>query len=677
MEKLNYKKVITLALIFSFLVTAHVASAQISSQNPFLLSDTNIKPRNVIWTVGTTTDDATGAVIDGGFERLSVGNLTVTTCSGCGGGGGSSFGQAWEFPSGITNAIRPTTTVGIIANASSSITNLSVGFGTTTHATSTNFHYSGSLRGLNILGTPTYSTLQHFMNFGLSPGVSSGGTISTTTNSASVTAGTGFIKATDSDVAALNFHDWSASSTVNISNGAKLYLGVDYNSGSPALVARTTQDWNYDTNYPVGTLVNDGKVYSIYRPWATADAMANVIERFDSIAYIARDNRTGGLTLSNTGTRNVSVTAGALLSRLSEYTIAALDTSSGGVFDAYYRNGSGGWTKESDQTQWNNTQYDDGSGTKASLTALAYTSRWFYVMTDGTLATVYGQSQDLDLADIVNESPPSSVPDRINEMGILIGRFIIRASGSTPTVTQTAFGTAFTSAVVTSHSNLADLAWTSSGHTGTANHIPYFNSTGAAASSANMIFDGTKLTVSSLQSTNATSTNATSTTLYLSGRMEADGLVDFSGATSFAAPSNFGGRSLTVNSTALDADAELYTDTFSIVVASSTMSTTTSVAQIKRPYAWTIVRISCSTDVGTTTIRFDERSEGTENTAGSALLGAPGLRCGSGTDTNASSTIADNAVADDAIANFEISDAAPNGTKATNLRVHVEYTKND
>lgn len=79
-------------------------------------------------------------------------------------------------------------------------------------------------------------------------------------------------------------------------------------------------------------------------------------------------------------------------------------------------------------------------------------------MTDGSLAMLYGQNNSATLAAALNDGTPSSVPDRILRQGVLIGRFIIQASGSTPSVTQSAFGTAFTAASVTNFSDLAGTA---------------------------------------------------------------------------------------------------------------------------------------------------------------------------------------------------------------------------
>lgn len=136
------------------------------------------------------------------------------------------------------------------------------------------------------------------------------------------------------------------------------------------------------------------------------------------------------------------------------------------------------------------------------------------------------------------------------------------------------------------------------------------------------------------------------------------------------------GRSLTFTTGTLDADAELFTSMVSFNVSTSSMSTTTSVSQHKFATAVTISRISCSTDQGTSTIQFEERTEGTENTAGTDVL-TSALSCGSGSDTNASTAFSNATIAADAPFNFEITDAAPNGTKPSRLRVHVDFTRDD
>ena len=177
---------------------------------------------------------------------------------------------------------------------------------------------------------------------------------------------------------------------------------------------------------------------------------------------------------------------------------------------------------------------------------------------------------------------------------------------------------------------------------------------------------------------------ASSTILTIDGTTPAwtasPAIADLRITTSLLAPSGFGGRSLTVSGSALDADNELYNNIVSFNVASSTMGTSTvTVAQHKFATAVTITRISCSTNRATSTIQFDERSEGTEETAGTDVIGSPALAlsCGSGSDTSATTTFNNATIAADAILNFTIDDGQPTQLRPTILRVHVEYTKDD
>lgn len=138
-----------------------------------------------------------------------------------------------------------------------------------------------------------------------------------------------------------------------------------------------------------------------------------------------------------------------------------------------------------------------------------------------------------------------------------------------------------------------------------------------------------------------------------------------------------GGRSITISGDSIVADAELYTDVFSIHLASSTLSTTTAAAQHKLPVAITFTRVSCSTDAGTTTVQADERAEATPNTGGTDIMTLQ-LDCGSGF-TNATTTFSNAGITADNIINLDIdkTDDQAGGATPTQVRVHFEYTIDD
>lgn len=319
---------------------------------------------------------------------------------------------------------------------------------------------NASLVNLSRIGNSTYYSVQHFFNLGISAGKISGGNIIAggISGQVNVSAGTGFIRIADDDVSTVSFFNWSSLNSIAVPVNTTRYIGINYSNGNPVVYNTSSSSWDYDTNFPLGEVINEaGTLYIMNAPWHTADATTNIIERFDSMATIARDTRTGGLIISNTGTRNVSVTAGQLLSKLEEFPISAIDTSSSSRFDSYYRDGSGGWNKQPSQSQWNNTVYDNGAGGFTSISLLAYSNRWFYLMTDGSLAMVYGQADYTSLATALAESPPSSLPQRITEMGILIGRITAQQGTNTPAAVQTTFTTPFSANFVANHNDLAGL----------------------------------------------------------------------------------------------------------------------------------------------------------------------------------------------------------------------------
>ena len=145
--------------------------------------------------------------------------------------------------------------------------------------------------------------------------------------------------------------------------------------------------------------------------------------------------------------------------------------------------------------------------------------------------------------------------------------------------------------------------------------------------------------------------------------------------------SNLAGRSLTLTSASpdtLDADAELYTKTFSINIASTTLSTTTQAAKFEVPLAFTITNVTCSTDVGTTTIQLDERTEGSENVSGVDIMTSQ-LVCGSGTDTSNTTSFANAGIAAQNLINLGIdkTDDQSSGVTPTIVDIYIRGTFDD
>jgi len=142
------------------------------------------------------------------------------------------------------------------------------------------------------------------------------------------------------------------------------------------------------------------------------------------------------------------------------------------------------------------------------------------------------------------------------------------------------------------------------------------------------------------------------------------------------------GRSLTYSSGTLDVDSELYTKSFSVNIASSTMSTTTGrFIQHKINKAITITQISCTSNSTTasSTVQIDERTS--PNTAGTDVmystgLGLAGIGCDSG--ETSTTTFSNASIAANSILNFTVeTPAVVNSTSPTILNLFVFYTIND
>jgi hypothetical protein len=313
-----------------------------------------------------------------------------------------------------------------------------------------------------ILGTPTYTTLQHFVNLSSSAGRISGGAITddgTADGKVSIAAGTGWIKATDSDVAELNFFDWAGSANVDIPANTTRFIGVTYNSGTPIISVSTTQNWDYDTSFPLGIVVNEADVLSIVSdPWWTGDPITNIIERFQAEGRIVRDDTVGGLILGNTGTRQPTLTGGTLWGRLNEFTVSAL--TGGETFETYYYDGDLGggaaWVKGTG-TQWDNLNYNTVATGLTALGTGKYANLWWFVDVDGTLIMLYGQDTYTTAAQAAAGTLPTTVPSKLQYTALFVGRIVFQQNNDTPLSIDSAFSSIFTPGVTTDHGNLVGL----------------------------------------------------------------------------------------------------------------------------------------------------------------------------------------------------------------------------
>ncbi|HEC66965.1 MAG TPA: hypothetical protein ENI23_16945, partial [bacterium] len=264
-----------------------------------------------------------------------------------------------------------------------------------------------------VVDTPAFTTVQHLQDIFHSSGWISGGVLSDDgSQNIDVTAGEGLIRATDSRTAQLLFNDWPASDTNAISDGAAKFIGVEYNAGSPQIVVKATDTWDFNTDFPLGSVVREGSTLHISQAEHAIGDHANfMIQRLYEVQKFARDNITGGLILGEDGaSRFVTVSTGVIWERLNKFTISAIDTDPGGGADDFqtYKHVSGTFTLTTGVTTWPNTQYDDGTDL-VTMDNNKYANLWFYLEPDGDLVMLYGAAQynKSSLAEL--ENPPTTI----------------------------------------------------------------------------------------------------------------------------------------------------------------------------------------------------------------------------------------------------------------------------
>jgi len=342
--------------------------------------------------------------------------------------------------------------------------NLGSNLGASQDGTTGNWNFANNVTATDVTipameGNINFS-LNHFFKDMTSAGRLTGGTITNPSGTLIVVeAGEGLLRDLDDDHSQVRAYEWAESGTINVPTDSIMYFGVDLNGGSPIVVNSTVyMNWDLDTSFPLGQAINQaGEIYILNNPWWVGDGLTNIIERFQAEGWLERDDNIGGLMLGYTGTRNPTMTAGTLWSRLVEHEIPEF-TAPADTFDYYYRDGAGSYTKNSDQNNWSVTYWDDGTGTLDTLGNNQYAVIWVWVnVATEEIALMYPQAEYANSASAEAEEIPT-YPAMWYKGGVIIGRIIIQEGEDIPVEIQSAFTTTFTAAQAADHGNLAGLA---------------------------------------------------------------------------------------------------------------------------------------------------------------------------------------------------------------------------
>lgn len=309
------------------------------------------------------------------------------------------------------------------------------------------------------IGTPTYIDQEDHNTITANAGWISGGVVSDNGDgTVDVTAGTGLIRSSNSETAQLLFFDWAAVNNLALTADSENYIYVDYNAGSPIVTVTTTGSTvrdNENDRFELSEIFLEGATTAHITSHKQHASIGRLYQIKDY--EISKIDRASGLILGETGTRNITVTAGVIWIKLDRSTTAAFDSSGADTFDRYYRDGVGGWIKTSGQTQWDNLQYDDGSGTLVTMTNNRWSTQYFYADADGDIVSIYGQAEYVTEGGAEIDTPPTSLPERLEDHALLIGRIVFQKSAATGRI-ESAFDTTFNTTVVTDHGELAGLS---------------------------------------------------------------------------------------------------------------------------------------------------------------------------------------------------------------------------
>lgn len=240
--------------------------------------------------------------------------------------------------------------------------------------------------------------------------------------------------------------------TTALTDGVMNYIVGDYNSGTPIMRVTTNVDEITESSIvPIISVFRDGLYPLEVQNWdSLGRGLANKLHQ--SIVKTQRYRRASGLSLSESGTRNVTCSSGIVWVGGVKYSLTQIDSASDPII--YFARTGGAWVA-STVTQYNNTQYSDGTNTQTLSNNNKYAVNWLYRGVEDLkhLYMVLGTG-DYTLEQAQASQPPADLPAKISSHGMLVGRVIVQKSLNTATQINSAFDLTFTQSAASIHNNL-------------------------------------------------------------------------------------------------------------------------------------------------------------------------------------------------------------------------------
>lgn len=288
---------------------------------------------------------------------------------------------------------------------------------------------------VDVLGTPTYESVKDWMKISQSSGKISGGTFILTNGDGTllVTAGTGLIRATDSDVADTMFFDWVQNSALGLTDGQTNYIYVDYNDGITPIIGATTTKTFVDNR----TKILLGKVYREGTTLHEVEAGMVISELAKRVlTYLNNLNgeivRFTGLVTTEIGDLNINITEGSGSAGLTPITWSAIDTTGADTFRYWYKDNVG-W-QDSAVSVINATQYNDYEANPGLVDLTNnnhYGVHFVYMHFEGDVHIVYGTDSYATLAGAELAPTPANLPHIVSDFSLYIGKIIVQKTDTT------------------------------------------------------------------------------------------------------------------------------------------------------------------------------------------------------------------------------------------------------
>lgn len=142
-----------------------------------------------------------------------------------------------------------------------------------------------------------------------------------------------------------------------LTDGVQNYIVGDYNGGNPIMKVITDVSLITESSViPILSIFRNGNFLHTQNWDALGVGLANKVHQ--SIVKTQRYRRESGLAIGETGTRNVTLTAGKVWVGAVPMSLDAINTATDNLY--FWKHVAGVWTG-STITQYDNTQYDNGT----------------------------------------------------------------------------------------------------------------------------------------------------------------------------------------------------------------------------------------------------------------------------------------------------------------------------